>query len=121
VKILVNATDSLSGLGNLILSYNINNSLTWTNTTMILNTTTGLYEATIQGQPEQNLIKYKIIAYDNAGNQVVEDNNGQYYVYTVIPEFPSTVALAVFLLTTLIATALLITKRKSANPLISFF
>lgn len=116
VKILVNATDSLSGLGNLILSYNINNSLTWTNTTMILNTSTGLYEAAIQGQPEQNLIKYKIIAYDNAGNQVVEDNNGQYYVYTVIPEFPSALILLLFTLTTLFATVLLKTKRSTSLP-----
>jgi hypothetical protein len=116
VKILVNATDSLSGLGNLILSYNINNSLIWTNTTMILNATTGLYEATIQGQQAYTLIKYKIIACDNAGNRVVEDNNGQYYVYTVIPEFPSALILLLFTLTTLFATVLLKTKRSTSLP-----
>jgi hypothetical protein len=51
---------------------------------MILNATTTLYEATIPAQPANTSVKYKIIAYDNAGNRIVEDNNGQYYIYTVI-------------------------------------
>ena len=93
VKIFVNVTDSLSGVGNLILSYNINNSSTWTYITMTLNVTSGLYEGIILGQQADTLVKYKIIAYDNAGNHVVEDNDGQYYVYTVVPEFPSLIIL----------------------------
>ena len=84
VKILVNAIDSLSGVGKVILSYNINNSPIWTYITMTLNTTIGLYEATIPGQQANSLVKYKIIAYDNAGNFAVEDNDGKYYVYTVL-------------------------------------
>jgi hypothetical protein len=86
-----------------------------------MNATTNSYEIEVPEQQPGTVVKYKIIAYDNAGNSVTKDNNGYYYTYQVIPEFPSTVALAVFLLTTLIATALLITKRKSANPLISSF
>ncbi|MGB9854306.1 MAG: OmpL47-type beta-barrel domain-containing protein [Candidatus Bathyarchaeales archaeon] len=93
VKIFVNVTDSLSGVGNVILSYNINNSSTWTYITMTLNVTSGLYEGIILGQQADTLVKYKIIAYDNAGNHVVEDNDGQYYVYTVVPEFPSLIIL----------------------------
>lgn len=89
----MNVTDSLSGVGNLILSYNINNSSTWTYITMTLNVTSGLYEGIILGQQADTLVKYKIIAYDNAGNHVVEDNDGQYYVYTVVPEFPSLIIL----------------------------
>jgi hypothetical protein len=102
VNILVNITDLVSGIRNVTLSYNINNGPTWTNITMTPNTTTGLYEATIQGQEPNTLVKYKIIAYDNAGNQVVEDNSGQYYTYTVIPEFSSTIILTIFMLTTTI-------------------
>ncbi len=112
VTISANVTDALSGVGNVILSYNINDSPTWTNITITLNATTGLYEATIPGQEANIIVKYKIIAYDNAGNYKIEDNNGQYYTYTVIPEFPSTLILALFILTTSIATILWKTKRK---------
>jgi len=90
VKIIINVVDSLSGIRNVILSYNINNTSIWTNTTMTLNVSTGLYEASIQGQQAGTLVKYKLIAYDNAGNLIVED-----YTYTVIPEFPSTALLAI--------------------------
>jgi len=36
---------------------------------------------------KETYVKYKIVAYDNAENMAVEDNAGQYYTYTVIPEF----------------------------------
>jgi hypothetical protein len=113
VKILVNATDALSGLGGLLLLYNINNNFTWINITMILNATTRLYEATIPAQPANTSVKYKIIAYDNAGNRIVEDNNGQYYTYTVIPIFPSTFIFLLLMMATLIATVLRKTQRKT--------
>ncbi|MBS7616771.1 right-handed parallel beta-helix repeat-containing protein [Candidatus Bathyarchaeota archaeon] len=112
IKILVNATDSLSGVGNVILSYNINNSPIWTNITMTFNITTGLYEATIQGQQADTLVKYKIIAYDNAENFAVDDNNGEYYVYTVIPEFPSTIFLLLFIIAAL---AVVVFKREHSK------
>jgi PKD repeat protein len=112
VRILVNATDSLSGVGNVILSYNINNGPVWTNITMVLNTTTGLYEDTIQGQQANTTVKYKIIVYDNAGNLKVEDKNGEFYVYIVIPEFPSTMFLLLFLIVTL---ALAVFKKKATK------
>jgi len=51
-------------------------------------------------------VQYKITAYDNAGNPAVEDNAGSYYVYTVIPEFPSAIILPLFMLFALIAVAL---------------
>jgi parallel beta-helix repeat protein len=121
VKISVNVTDDESGISQVILSYTTDNGTTWTNLNMQLNATTNSYEIEVREQQPGTVVKYKIIAYDNAGNNATKDNNGYYYTYQVIPEFPSTVALAVFLLTTLIATALLITKRKSANPLISSF
>ena len=121
VKISVKVTDDESGISQVILSYTTDNGTTWTNLNMQMNATTSSYEIEVPEQQPGTVVKYKIITYDNAGNSVTKDNNGYYYTYQVIPEFPSTVALALFLLITLIATALLITKRKNANPLISSF
>ena len=109
VKVSVNVTDSLSGVKNVLLSYNLNDSPVWTNVTMAFNLTTGLYEAIIPEQQADTLVKYKITAYDNAGNNRVEDNSGQYYVYTIIPEFPSTV---IFLLALLFTTFAVIIGKK---------
>jgi hypothetical protein len=83
VKVLVNVTDSLSGIKNVTLSYNLNDNPIWIDSPMTLNSTTRLYETTIPGQPAGNLVKYKITAYDNAGNMAVKDNAGQYYTYTI--------------------------------------
>jgi len=92
-------------------------SMIWIDLPMTFNSTTGLYEATIPGQGEGTLVRYKISAYDKAGNYRVEDKDGEYYVYTVIPEFTSTIILPLFMLTTLIATILLKKKRKPRTQL----
>jgi hypothetical protein len=113
VKVLVNAIDSLSGIRNVTLSYNVNTSTTWIDLLMTFNSTTDLYEAIVQVQHANVLVKYKVTAYDNAGNIEVEDNNGQYYTYAVIPEFPSTLILTLFLLAALTAVTLSKVKRKS--------
>lgn len=116
VKISVNVTDIESGISQVILSYTTNDGTTWTNLNMQLNTTTGSYEIEMPQQQPGTIVKYKIIAYDNAGNNATKDNNGYYYTYHVIPEFPPTVALALFLLTTLIATVTSKNKRKTLIP-----
>ena len=113
VKVLANVADSLSGVKYVTLSYNLNDSAVWIVLPMTFNSTTGLYETAIQVQQAHTLVRYKITAYDNAGNLKVEDNNGYYYVYTVIPEFPSTMSLPLLMLTTLIATVLHKKKRKN--------
>jgi hypothetical protein len=56
------------------------------------------------------------VAYDTAGNFKVEDNNGTYYAYTVIPEFSSIMILPLFMLTALIATVLLKKKNFRNDP-----
>jgi hypothetical protein len=112
VKVLANVTDLISDVKNVALSYNLNDSTVWLDSPMTFNSTTGLYETAIQVQQAHTLVRYKITAYDNAGNHRVEDNGGQYYVYTVIPEFPSTIILPLLMLTTLLATVLLKKKRK---------
>lgn len=85
VTILANVTDSGSGVRNVTLSYSIGNTSAWFDSQMSLNTTTGLYECSIQGQQANAQVKYMIIAYDNAGNEF-GNQQGQYYVYTVVPE-----------------------------------
>ena len=110
VKISVNATDTLSNIKNVTLSYNLNNGNVWVNLPMTYNSTTGLYETAIQIQQANTLVKYKIIAYDNAGNYKVEDNSGEYYIYTVIPEFPLLIILPLYMVTTLLV--VIVYKRK---------
>jgi hypothetical protein len=106
VKVSVNVTDLLSGVQNVVLSCTLNHSTSWNNLTMTYNSTNGLYETTIKVQQANVQVKYKIIAYDIAGNCRVEDNSGQYYTYTVIPEFPSTIILTIFMLTTTVLVVL---------------
>jgi hypothetical protein len=64
---------------------------------------TNLYEYTIPGQGAGTIVNYKITAYDRAGNNVMDDNAGQYYVYTVMPELPSLIVLALFMIAGLLA------------------
>jgi hypothetical protein len=102
VKVSVNVVDSCSGVKNVTLSYNLNGSALWNDLVMFLNSTTGLYEAIIPEQQENTLVKYTIAAFDNAENYNAEDNNGQYYVYEVVPEFPSWIILPLVLTSTLL-------------------
>jgi hypothetical protein len=71
------------------------------------------YQATIPGYYEDTWVTYKIIAYDNSGNQAVKDNNGYHYKYHVIPEITSTMILLLLMLTTLTVTVLQKKKRKT--------
>jgi hypothetical protein len=103
VTVSVNITDAESGVKNATLHYNINNTATWIDVVMSYNSTSRLYYAMILGQSEETYVKYKIVAYDNAENMAVEDNAGQYYTYTVIPEFPSSLILPIFMIITLLA------------------
>jgi hypothetical protein len=69
-----------------------------------------LYETSILGHMSGTWVKYKIIAYDNAGNLMTESNAGQYYSYQVIPEFPVIYLIILFILTTALVVT---THRKS--------
>ncbi len=101
VKVSVNVTDAETGVKNVTLCYT--NNTIWYNVTMQFNSTTGLWEATIPGHGLGITIKYKIEAYDNAENHAVKDNAGQYYVYTVVPEFASSIYLMMLMVTSIIA------------------
>jgi parallel beta-helix repeat protein len=105
VTITVVVTDAESGVYNVTLSYSTDGGENWINVPM-QKTTGNTYQAEIPGLLMGTQVQYKIIAYDKAGNPAVEDNAGSYYIYTVIPEFPSVIILPLFMLLALIAVAL---------------
>uniref|UniRef100_A0A7C4RXR4 DUF7743 domain-containing protein n=1 Tax=Fervidobacterium pennivorans TaxID=93466 RepID=A0A7C4RXR4_FERPE len=107
VKVSVNVTDAVSGVKTVILNYTT--GTTWTSINMQLNVTTGLYEATIPGFSAGTQVRYKIAAEDYAGNKAVNDNAGNYFVYTVISEIPLIVLLMAL---TIIGATLISAKKK---------
>jgi len=118
VTVWVNVTDYGAGVKNVTLWYSIDNGASWTILNMtalpIPSDTWITYEATIDGYGNCTWVTYKIIAYDNAGNNATKDNNGYGYQYHVIPEYPSALMLIMLMLTTLIATIPL-KKRRTKN------
>lgn len=91
VMVSVNVTDEISDVEMVILSFQ--NDTSWYNTTMDFNQATSLYEASIPGQLFDTLVKYKVIAYDEAGHSAVNDNEEENYIYMVVPEFSSALIL----------------------------
>ena len=114
VTVWVNMTDYGTGIKNVTLWYSLDNGTSWTIINMtalpIPSDTTITYEATIPGHENCTWITYKIVAYDNAGNNATKDNNGYYYKYYVIPESPSDIALLGVL--TLLTIPLVFAKKK---------
>ena len=109
VTVSVNVTDTQMGVREVVLSYSTDEGATWTNVTMS-RVDGDTYIGQIPGFPAGTNVQYMIIAYDNAGNCKVENNGGQYYVYTVIPEFP-TWPLLLLMLIVLSAVIILLKKR----------
>ena len=103
VKVSVNVTDTESGVKNVTLSYSIDSGTKWQDLTMNYNSQTSLYEATIPGQPIETLVNFRIIAYNNDGKSAIKEGNEPYYIYEVIPEFPSWIILPSFLVATIAA------------------
>jgi len=96
VTIVVNVVEprspaDASGIQLVTLSYWVESS--WTNITMIqLNGTiyNGFWTAVIPKQPYGVEIAYKIYAKDWAGNEVINDNSGSFYNYTITDVTPPT-------------------------------
>jgi len=107
VKIFVNVTD-VSEVKNATISYKVNDGKVWFNATMNYNASTGLFEGRIPGMAAGTTVTYMVIVYDNQGSMVTGDKQGQYYIYTVVPEFPTLTLLLTFLLFALI---LILTKK----------
>jgi len=109
VTVTVDVLDEGVGIREVTLSYTINEGQTWTNTTMN-NISNNTYMGKIPGFQADTHIQYKIIAYDKANNPAVEDRNGEYYIYTVIPEFTATMFLLILVLSTIV---IFIAKKRS--------
>ena len=106
VKVSVYVSDDVSGVKNVTLSYTTDNGSSWTDAPMNYNTLTYMYEANITGQPAGTWVKYQIVAYDVAENMAVQDNAGEFFVFSVIPEFSSVIVLPLFIAILLIAVTL---------------
>jgi len=78
VEISVNVTDTTSGVIKVILSYSIDEGITWINTTMT-NVSNNTYKAIIPAQAAGTTVLYKIYACDKAGNWAKSPE----YSYTV--------------------------------------
>jgi glucose/arabinose dehydrogenase len=108
VQISVSVTDA-SGISKVILSYRTD--AVWTDVPMT-QTSQDTFSGTIPAMPYQTSVEYKITAYDNFNNSAVSDNQGVFYNYTVIPEFPSGIIYAILFGATLLM-AIIIKKRKA--------
>jgi hypothetical protein len=121
VQVLVNITDAESGVKNATLYYNLNNSQTWTPKPMDCNLTSGLYNATIPGQPQGTYVRFKIVAYDKAGNNATREGTEPYWTYQVVPEFPSIIILLPFMvlitLTILYVRSRVLRKRENVSKM----
>lgn len=59
------------------------------------------YSANIPLMPEKTDVKYKIIVYDNENNHSSKDNFGNYFTYTIIPEFSVINLVSIFFIVTI--------------------
>ena len=112
MKVSVNVTDPKSGVKNVTLSYTTDNGTSWIDIPMNYNTTTSFYEAIIPKQSEGTLVKYQIIAFDYTNNKSVENDSGQYFAYTVTPEYTTMMLLLILLFSAIV---LFIAKKKIAK------
>lgn len=87
VTVMVYVSDSVSGVKSVTLSYSIDEGSSWNDLVMDLNSTSGLWQATIPGQEIWTKVRYKILCYDNAGNGAFLNGGQINYRYEVVPEF----------------------------------
>jgi hypothetical protein len=100
VRVSVNVADYVSGIKSVRLRYNANASVLWVSFPMTFNSGTGFYEYIIPGYQANTAVEYEIIAYDLAGNSRTGNIGGQYYIYTVVPEFSTLLVLPLAVLAT---------------------
>jgi hypothetical protein len=115
VIVTIDVSDTTSSVKNVTLHYTTNNGTTWTNLAMNHIPPTDLYNATIPDQPLGTVVKFKIVAYDNAGNRVETAGTGVSSTYQVIPEFQPFTLLLIFMI--LAATVVILAKTKTPRRL----
>lgn len=112
VQVNATVTDNASGMKEATLSYASNDGA-WTNVTMS-NLVENVWSASIPAFPYGTNVTYIIIAQDNAGNAITTLGTAYEHQYVVIPEFPTpTIALPLFVISTLLAVAFHRRKRSS--------
>jgi parallel beta-helix repeat protein len=125
VTVMVNVTDNLTGVKNVTLYYTIDDGLHWNSTEMFKNPSTELYEANIPGQEYGTTVRFKIEAFDYAGNNQTRDGVQTYCIYQVVPEFQLPTILLAFMIATLLIVRLFRKKRtlptrNKTNPTFPF-
>jgi len=111
-SVTVNATvTDESGVKNVTLYYSTDEGATWNNITMV-NVEGDIYttETPIPPQSLGTHVKYKIVAFDLEDNMAVNDNAGNYFVYTVVPEFTTPL---IFILIILATVTIMISRTKA--------
>jgi hypothetical protein len=110
VIVSVEVSDPESGVKNATLQYNLNNGTDWVDVPMSLNLTAHpkdssllSYYAMIPGEPLGTFVRFRIVAWDYAAHNATRDGISDYSTYLVVPEFPSTMILSVFMIATLFA------------------
>jgi hypothetical protein len=105
VTVSVDVTDNLSGVAKVILYYRKSTSSLWIEVDMS-KLSGDTYVGEIPGFDLGTKIYYYVTAYDKAGNQVEQDDAGEYYSYSVIPEFSVFIIIGLFMLLTLVVVVL---------------
>lgn len=114
VIVSASVTDAESGVENATLQYTLDNNTEWSRAYVVpmsLNLTLQpqnslalSFNATIHGQPSGTRVRFRIIAYDFAGNNATIDGMIDATTYIVVPEFSSTVLLTLIVMVSLCAT-----------------
>jgi hypothetical protein len=116
VTVSVDVTDDLSGVAQVILHYKQSTSALWIEVDMS-KLSGDTYVGKIPGFDLGTKVYYYVTAYDNAGNKAEQDKAGEYYSYSVIPEFSNVIIVGLFMLLTLVTVALAkIRRQKFGNP-----
>jgi len=74
VMVSVNASDVESGVTNATLYYLAGNATSWSAEQMVFDGTTSLYEAVIPGQQAGSQVRYRLVLFDGAGNNVTVES-----------------------------------------------
>ena len=92
VEVSVDVTDP-SGVQNVTLYYktSTDGGETWSEwSDVAMNNIQGnTWRGEIPEFPDCTWVKYKIVAYDDIKNEATMDNAGEYFIYQVVPEFPT--------------------------------